>query len=145
MIWTRLKRIEPVKNDWYLTKIILTVKNHFGPIEGQGIRLLQYHICCLDLPSVDEFFWRRKIQLVSYMYLLSFRILQELPKNMESQICEWEPAKRVKTAILVGKNWLTALGILDTSIWNYPYFTSAIFVRLLMSYNVFVKHVEEVF
>ena len=82
---------------------------------------------------------------ILYMYLLSFRILQELPKNMESWICEWEPAKRAKTAILVGKNWLTALAILDILIWNYPYFTSAIFVRLLMSYNVFVKHVEEVF
>ena len=23
-------------NDWYSTKMIRTVKNHFGPIEGQG-------------------------------------------------------------------------------------------------------------
>ena len=37
MIWTRPKRIQPVQNDWYSTKIIWTVQNHFGPIEGQGI------------------------------------------------------------------------------------------------------------
>ena len=37
MIWIRPKRIEPAKNDWYSTKMIWTVQNHFGPIEGEGI------------------------------------------------------------------------------------------------------------
>ena len=27
----------PIQNDWYLTKMIWTVQNHFGPIEGKGI------------------------------------------------------------------------------------------------------------
>ena len=39
MIWTHPKQIGPVQNDWYSTKIIWTVQNHFGPIEGQGIKL----------------------------------------------------------------------------------------------------------
>ena len=38
--WTQPKRIGPVQNNWYSTKIICSVKNNFGPIEGQGIRLL---------------------------------------------------------------------------------------------------------
>ena len=37
MIWTQPKQIGPVQNDWYSTKIIWSVQNHFGPIEGQGI------------------------------------------------------------------------------------------------------------
>ena len=32
MIWTRPKQIGPVQNDW-------RVQNHFGPIEGQGIKV----------------------------------------------------------------------------------------------------------
>ena len=39
MIWTWPKQIGPSQNNWYSTKMILTVQNHFGPIEGQGIRL----------------------------------------------------------------------------------------------------------
>ena len=35
--WTRPIRIGPIQNDWYSTKIIWTVQNHFGPIEGQTI------------------------------------------------------------------------------------------------------------
>ena len=31
------KRIGPVQNNLYPTKMIWTVQNHFGPIEGQGI------------------------------------------------------------------------------------------------------------
>ena len=38
IIWTRPKQIAPVQDDWYSTKIIWTLQNHFGPIEGQGIR-----------------------------------------------------------------------------------------------------------
>ena len=38
MIWTRPKQIGPVQNDCYTTKMILTVQNHFVPIEEQGIR-----------------------------------------------------------------------------------------------------------
>ena len=37
MIWTQPKRIGLVQNDWYSTKIIWSVQNHFGPIERQGI------------------------------------------------------------------------------------------------------------
>ena len=44
MIWTRPKQIKPVKNNWYSTKIIWTVQNHFGPIEGQGINVLQNNL-----------------------------------------------------------------------------------------------------
>ena len=40
MIWTRPKQIGPVINDWYSTKRIWTVQNHFGRIEGQGINVL---------------------------------------------------------------------------------------------------------
>ena len=32
IIWTLPKQIRPVQNDWYSTKMILTVQNHFGPI-----------------------------------------------------------------------------------------------------------------
>ena len=32
----------PVQNDWYLTKMIWSVQNHFGPIEGQGIRSITF-------------------------------------------------------------------------------------------------------
>ena len=38
MIWTQPKRIRPVQNNWYSTKMIWTDKNHSGPIEVQGIR-----------------------------------------------------------------------------------------------------------
>ena len=38
MIWTRPKRIGPDQNDWYSIKMIWTVQNRFGPIEGQGIK-----------------------------------------------------------------------------------------------------------
>ena len=36
MIWTQPKWIRPIQKDWYLTKMILTIQNHFGPIEGQS-------------------------------------------------------------------------------------------------------------
>ena len=36
MLWTRPKRIGPVQNDWYSTKMIWTVQNHFESKEGQG-------------------------------------------------------------------------------------------------------------
>ena len=39
MIWTRPKQIGHIQNGWYSTKIIWTVQNQFGPIEGQGISL----------------------------------------------------------------------------------------------------------
>ena len=38
IIWNQPKQIAPVQNDWYSTKMIWTVQNHFGPIEGQGIK-----------------------------------------------------------------------------------------------------------
>ena len=41
MIWTQPKRIGPVQNDWYSTKMIWTVQNHFGTIEGQGIKIMR--------------------------------------------------------------------------------------------------------
>ena len=34
------KRIGPVQNDCYLIKMIWSVQNHFGSIEGQGISVL---------------------------------------------------------------------------------------------------------
>ena len=39
LIWTRPKQIGPVQNYWYTTKMIWMVQNHFGPIEGQGIKI----------------------------------------------------------------------------------------------------------
>ena len=39
MIRTRPKRIGSVQNDWYSTKMIWTVQNRFGPIEGKGITM----------------------------------------------------------------------------------------------------------
>ena len=39
MISTRPKRIGPIQNNWYSTKMIRTVQNHFGPTEGQEIRV----------------------------------------------------------------------------------------------------------
>ena len=39
MIWTCPKQIGLVLNNWYSTKMIWTVQNHFGSIEGQGIRM----------------------------------------------------------------------------------------------------------
>ena len=35
-IWIQPKRIGPVQIDWHLTKLIWTVKTHFGPIEGKN-------------------------------------------------------------------------------------------------------------
>ena len=73
MIWTPPKRIGFVQNNWYFTKIIWTVQNHFGPIEGQDIKFQQrlalahycalcvYYICSLirliqtDLQDFDYF------------------------------------------------------------------------------------------
>ena len=40
MILTRTKQIGPLQNNWYFTKMIWTVQNHFGPIEGQGITVM---------------------------------------------------------------------------------------------------------
>ena len=40
IIWTRPKLIGPIQIDWHLTKIIWTVKTHFGPLEGQKSILL---------------------------------------------------------------------------------------------------------
>ena len=57
MIWNWPKQIGPGQNDWYWTKMIWTVQNHFGPIEGQGIRifiLMIKHISLL-IP------WKQKI------------------------------------------------------------------------------------
>ena len=41
IIWTWPKRIGPVQNNWYSTKMNWTVQNYFGPIEGQGIKHLK--------------------------------------------------------------------------------------------------------
>ena len=41
MIWTWPKQIGPIQNDWYSTKMIWMVQNHFGLIEGQGISKLK--------------------------------------------------------------------------------------------------------
>ena len=38
--WIQPKRIGPAQNYWYSTKMIWTVQNDFGPIEGQGIIML---------------------------------------------------------------------------------------------------------
>ena len=40
MIWTRPKQIGPIQNHWYSTKMIWTVQNNFGLIEGQGINVM---------------------------------------------------------------------------------------------------------
>ena len=46
LFWTNFYDLDQTKtnwahtNDWYSTKIIWTVQNHFGPIEGQGIRVI---------------------------------------------------------------------------------------------------------
>ena len=37
MIWTRPKQFGLDQNNLYSSKIIWTVQNHFGSIEGQGI------------------------------------------------------------------------------------------------------------
>ena len=39
MIWTRPEQIGPIQNDCYSTKMIWTVQNNFGHIEGQGINV----------------------------------------------------------------------------------------------------------
>ena len=42
MLRARPKRFGPDQNDWYSTKMIWSVQNHFGAIEGQGISLSQF-------------------------------------------------------------------------------------------------------
>ena len=42
MIWNRPKRIGPVLNNWYWTKMIWTVQNYFGFIGGQDISVPDY-------------------------------------------------------------------------------------------------------
>ena len=37
-----LDGVGPVQNDWYTTKMIWTVQNHFGPIEEKDINFLKY-------------------------------------------------------------------------------------------------------
>ena len=39
MIWTRPKQFGFNQNNLHPSKTIWTVQNHFGPIEGQGIRV----------------------------------------------------------------------------------------------------------
>ena len=43
MIWTQSKQIGHVQNDWCSTKMIWTVQNHFGPMEGHGIIDIAFH------------------------------------------------------------------------------------------------------
>jgi hypothetical protein len=45
IFWTRKKLIGPVQNNWYSTKMIWTVQNDFGPIEGQSITVVIYKLC----------------------------------------------------------------------------------------------------
>ena len=40
MIWTQPKRFGHDQNNWYSSKIIWMVQNHYGSIEGQGISVL---------------------------------------------------------------------------------------------------------
>ena len=54
MLWTQPKQNEPIQNDWYSTKIIWMVQNHFGPIEGQGIRFLHWNLTYLLSKSLSE-------------------------------------------------------------------------------------------
>ena len=43
LLWTNFCNLDPSKM-WYWTKMIWTVQNNFGPMEGQGIRI---RICSL--------------------------------------------------------------------------------------------------
>jgi hypothetical protein len=40
MIWIRTEENGPFQNNWYSTNMVWMVQNHFGLIEGQGIRSL---------------------------------------------------------------------------------------------------------
>ena len=40
LFWTNLYNLDPTKTNWTrLKRMIWTVQNHFGPIEGQGIKI----------------------------------------------------------------------------------------------------------
>ena len=57
MIWTQPKQIGPVQNDWYSSKMICTVQNHFVPIEGQGMMVMHafsFHASDCGVPGCRE-------------------------------------------------------------------------------------------
>ena len=65
MIWTQPKQIAPVQNNWHSTKMVWTVQNHFGPIEGQGIRKLFFHECFFEQKYIIKIFdWNQKLPKV---------------------------------------------------------------------------------
>ena len=71
MIYTRPKQIVLFKNDWYSTKMIWTVQNNFGPMEGQGIWIIFLFNNFLTRSS--QYIWLESIVAKSmYVYLITF-------------------------------------------------------------------------
>ena len=50
MIWSRPKQFGHDQNNLYQSKTIWAVQNHFGPIEGQGIRVKT----CRKISNLDN-------------------------------------------------------------------------------------------
>ena len=66
------KKNAPVQNDWYSTKVIWTLQNNFGPIEGQGIRF-----DCIFLPITkrcDSLFFAKTTMFTSTANVRAFEI-----------------------------------------------------------------------
>ena len=75
MIWARPKGIGSIQNDWYSIKIIWTVQNHFGPIEGQGINTHQ----------LNRFEIYRKLgfpQMILFLYCKAELVIDVIIRNL---------------------------------------------------------------
>ena len=85
LIWTWLKQIGPIQNGWYSTKIIWTVHNYFGPIEGQGInesKCIDFHLLHYQNPYLIKTKDNINIKCMIYAHLK----LQTVAKS-------WQPSK----------------------------------------------------
>ena len=66
LIWPRPKffghspkRFGPDQNNWYSTKMIWSVQNHFGAIEGHGIRDILCFFMASKIESFDKILWNQ--------------------------------------------------------------------------------------
>ena len=69
MIWTRPKWFGPNQNNFYSSKTIWLVQNHFRPIEGQGIRNLDKVILEMNIWDGNALFESSEMNLPTKIFL----------------------------------------------------------------------------
>ena len=83
MIWTQPKRFGHDQNIFSVTKTIWTVQNHFGPIEGQGMRILNFfHTVCHGFYTVKS---KKKFSFTFNSLDFSFAFVIKIPLTKETQ------------------------------------------------------------